>query len=1077
MTPERYRRVEDVFGRALECAPEARERLLEEACAGDDALRREVESLLAEHERATRFLNDPPRATAIFRPETSPRAPGPPHTLAPGAVVDGKYRVEALLGRGGMGEVYRATQLSLQRTIALKIVRGDLAKSGPMLLRFEREALAVARLRHPNIVAVHEYGVEPGVGAFLVMEYLEGRSLRDELAARGRLPVGEALAVMRQLCSAVHAAHEAGVVHRDLKPDNVFLESGFGSSNALGALTAKVLDFGVAKLAGATGPQTGSLALEGAEMGTPPYMAPEQCAGGPADARSDVYALGCVLYELLTGQPPFRGGSRARIAERHVSEPPRAPSKVAEGVPLALDGTILRALAKRPEDRFQSALDLARALDRTVGHTLPHRAGSFVGRDRDVARVAELLSARRLVSLTGVGGIGKTRLAIEIARAVSHEFRDGVCMVELGSLADQSLIPQAVAAALQVREEAGRPLVETLRDALGRRELLLLLDTCEHLVEGCATFVASLLQACPDLRVLATSREALWVEGETRWVVAPLAEHEAIRLFADRARAITPDFAPDAPGTAVAAVAAVAEVCRRLEGIPLAIELAAARTRVMTVEEILERLGDRFALLRGGDRAVPARQRTLEAAVAWSYDLLSEPERALLRRLSVFAGGWTLEAAEAVAGIQTPATLDVLTHVVDKSLVVVDHVDGSTRYRMLETIREYALGRLRDAGGEEAEAVSSHAAWLLALAERVERHLGGPDERTWIATLDPEHDNFRAAFDRSRDADFRLRLCAALAPFWNRRSYVAEARRRLDDALAHAARTPTPERAKALRWAGCFASFNSDNDAAMAAFEECAAMFRALGDKAGLSLGLYALGCTLMYAEQYERAAEVTDESRRVAEEIGDRRRVAWAWSTLGCIAAYRGELHRAIPLLEKSLEIFRSVGCGIDVAATLNNLGGMARWQGDFERAERWLTESAEIARAEGQPMAVATPMWQLGAIADARGRPEEALPLFEEAIDVFQKHGYMIGIALVLEHAGFLFARLGKADRALRLAGAALRIREAIKIPYAPMERSELERKLGPAREALGREADLAFAEGRALEVGEAVRLARER
>jgi len=605
------------------------------------------------------------------------------------------------------------------------------------------------------------------------------------------------------------------------------------------------------------------------------------------------------------------------------------------------------------------------------------------------------------------------------------------------------------------------------------------------------------------VRVLATSREALGIEGETRWEVAPLDEAESIQLFASRASALGVDLGLDGPLSET-----VAEVCRRLDGIPLAIELAAAQTRVLATAEILDRLDDRFRLLRGRDRTAPARQQTLKAAIDWSHDLLTDTEAVLFRRLSVFAGGWTLDAVEAVVGCQLPVAgsgatpgdpssetgradtkpvtgnrqsetvdvVDALFRLVDKSLVVAGHGGGTTRYHMHEAVREYARERLREAG-EEARVVAAHVDWFLGLAERVERHTRTPDEREWIALLDPERDNLRVAIESCLDPELRLRLCSALGIYWNRRGYVAEARRRLEDALARSTIPASSSRAKALYWIGDLHKFNSDNDAAMVAFEESVAICRAIDDKLGLSHALYALGCALMYAEEYERATEVSEESRAVAEEIGDWRRVAWAWSTLGCIAVYRGDSEDAIPLLEKSLATFRRIGCGVDVAGTLNNLAVVARYEGNLEQAEVWLSEGEEIARREGHPVLVAISTWQRGAMACVRKQLDLALSYFEEAMTVFLKHGYLLGIVLVLESAAPLFANLGDARRALRLEGAARAIRETIKIPPSPIDRAELGEKLAGARRALGEDAERAIEEGRALEVEEAARLAVER
>ena len=451
-----------------------------------------------------------------------------------------------------------------------------------------------------------------------------------------------------------------------------------------------------------------------------------------------------------------------------------------------------------------------------------------MGRERELGEAAALLGAHRLVTLTGPGGTGKTRLALQAAAEVLEAHPDGVWLVELAALADPALVPQAVAAAVGVREEPGRPLPATLTDALRPKRLLLVLDNCEHLLDACARLADALLRACPHVRVLATSREALGLAGETAWRVpsltvpdvadtqhapdvADVARYAAVRLFADRAAAVQPEFVLTDENAA-----AVAQICARLDGIPLAIELAAARVRVLPPRQLLERLDDRFRILTGGSRTALERHQTLRAAVDWSYDLLTEPERALFARLAVFAGGWTLEAAEQVGageGIESPEVLDLLTRLADQSLVVAqEQPDGTARYRLLESLRQY--GRDKLAARAEAPAVRDrHLAHFLALAERADPGLYGPDAPAWIERLEVEHDNLRAALDWALgpaagqgQAARGLRLAGALEYFWFLRVHRREGLARLQQALAHTDDAPSAARAQALYSAGALAT-------------------------------------------------------------------------------------------------------------------------------------------------------------------------------------------------------------------------------------------------------------------------------
>ncbi|MDQ5827477.1 MAG: AAA family ATPase, partial [Chloroflexota bacterium] len=389
-------------------------------------------------------------------------------------------------------------------------------------------------------------------------------------------------------------------------------------------------------------------------------------------------------------------------------------------------------------------------------HNLPIRLSSFIGREKELAELRRLLESNRLLTLTGAGGCGKTRLALAAADELVETFEDGVWLVDLAPLADPSLVPQAVASTLGVREQPGRSPTETLSDYLASKKVLLVLDNCEHLIEACAELAESLLRSCPELWVLATSREALGVAGEVAWPVPSLAlpdlrrtpnieglsRYESARLFVERTEAVKPTFSlteQNAPS--------VVKICYRLDGIPLAIELAAARTKVLSVEQISERLDDCFRILAAGSRTTIPRQRTLHATMDWSHELLSEQERALFRRLSVFAGGFSLEATESVCAgedLEHYGVLELLSHLVDKSLIMVAEQDGEARYRLLETVRQYGREKL-DESGEEAELGRRHAGYFVGLAEKAERELSGPDQARWLTLMETEHDNLRAA--------------------------------------------------------------------------------------------------------------------------------------------------------------------------------------------------------------------------------------------------------------------------------------------------------------------------------------------
>jgi len=486
--------------------------------------------------------------------------------------------------------------------------------------------------------------------------------------------------------------------------------------------------------------------------------------------------------------------------------------------------------AKHPP-REVGGSDRGRLVASPVGHgggspnNLPLELSSFVGREKQLAEVGRQLDANRLLTLTGSGGCGKTRLALAVAREMVEGFEDGVWQVELAPLVDPSLVPQAVASTLGLRDQPGRSPTEALSHHLESRNVMLVLDNCEHLVEACATLAEALLRYCPQLRVLATSREALGITGEVAWPVPPLSlpdlrrlpdieslpSYESARLFMERAAAVRPAFAlteHNAP--------AVAHICYRLDGIPLAIELAAARTKVLSVEEISERLDYSFELLTSGGRTAMPRQRTLYATMDWSYELLLDEERALFRRLSVFSGGFALGAAESVCAgedLVRGQVLVLLSRLVDKSLVAMREVGGETRYRLLETVRQYGKEKL-DESGEEDEVGRRHAGYCVGIAEEAEQKLGEPNQARWLVWLEAEHDNIRAALSFSLgeggEAGEGVRLAAAMWPFWFARGYLSEGRRWLESAVSRTAPAGTLSRAKALNGAGWLAAYQDE---------------------------------------------------------------------------------------------------------------------------------------------------------------------------------------------------------------------------------------------------------------------------
>jgi predicted ATPase/class 3 adenylate cyclase len=730
-----------------------------------------------------------------------------------------------------------------------------------------------------------------------------------------------------------------------------------------------------------------------------------------------------------------------------------------------------------------------RSLEATPNN-LPQQVTSFIGREKELAELRRRLAINCLLTLTGSGGCGKTRLCLQVAADALEQFPDGVWLVELAPLVDPGLVPQTVATVLGLKEAPGKPIRQTLTDYLKDKRLLLLLDNCEQLLDGCAQLADTLLRQCPQVKILASSREALGMGGEQAYRVpslslpdpkqtqtpASVAPFEAVQLFTDRALLARPDFKVTHQNAAV-----LASICYRLDGIPLAIELAAARVRALSVEEINSRLDQRFLLLTGGSRTALPRQQTLRSLIDWSYDLLNDPEKRLLQRLSIFAGGWTLAAAEQVCGgdgVQDPDVLDLLTSLCDKSMVLVEQNDGHYRYQLLETVRQYGRERLLESGGGEAVR-DRHLDYFLALAEEAEPKLTGAEQAQWLQRLDEEHDNLRSALTWSsgEDATSGLRLAGALWWFWYARGYFGEGRGWLSGLLAAApSAQAAAARAKALNGAGRLARQQSDYPAAQALLNESLAIQRKLGDRRGIATSLNNLGLMAWDQGDYPSARTLYEESLAIRRELGDRWGIAVSLNNLGGVAFDEGDYVPARALHEESLAIRRKLSDRRGIASSLGNLGNVAYAQGHYPVSRALFEESLTISREVGDRQGIGFSLGTLGNVAAAQGDNASARAFFKQSLAIRLELGDRWGIAEVLEGLSYVALALAKPGRAIRIDGAAERLREEIGSPLPSNERPRYDRHVAAARAALGD--DVAFGrvwqEGRALTLEQAIELA---
>jgi predicted ATPase len=1021
-------------------------------------------------------------------------------TLEPGSKL-GPFEIIAPLGVGGMGEVYRARDTRLNRPVAIKLLPDGLSKSGERLERFEQEARSASTLNHPNIVTIYELGQE-GERHYIAMELVEGRTLRQLMAAES-LPMRKLIEIAAQVAEGLSKAHEAGITHRDLKPENLMV-----SPDGL----VKILDFGLAKLvAPAGGPSdprgtSTSITSSGLIIGTAGYMSPEQAGGEAVDFRSDQFSFGLVLYEMVAGKCPFH---RKTVAETLVAILREEAAPVAmqnREAPAPLCWAIERCLAKEPEKRYAATRDLARELA-TIRDgflegpakrveirptNLPASRTGFVGREKETAAAQELLMRPdvRLLTITGPGGIGKTRLGVEVAAGLVSEFAGGIHFVPLSPLSDAGLIAALIVQTLGIREAGGTSPLEILKKnlrELSREPMLLLLDNFEHLMAA-APVVAELLTASATLKIVVTSRAALHLYGEHEFPVPPLSLPEsrggasvetlsgysAVALFVQRAVAAKPDFELNKENAS-----AVGEICARLDGLPLAIELAAARVKVLSPSSMLTRLEKRLQLLTGGARDLPQRQQTLRAAMDWSYDLLNAAEQKLFRRLAAFVGGCNLEGVEAVCDSRGDLDLDLLdgmASIVDKSLVQrIEQAGGESRFAMLETIREYALEKL-SGSGEEASTKRAHAAYCLVLAEEDATEQGAGAGAAWLQRCAQEHNNMRGALDwltETGSAEWGLRLGAALFRYWESREYLAEGRDRLGRLLKLPAATqPTKVRMRALFAAGVLSGEQGDYAAADVLLGESHDIARRVGDKTGLAISLNAQGVFARDRGAMAKAQGMFQESLELWRELGDPKAIARALSNLANILKVQGDYEGARSLSGECLAIFRGIGDRTGVGWSLNYQGDIARDQGDFTSARSLYERALAIFWELGDRWGIAGTLADLGNLAREQRDYATAHSLYRESIKIFEELAHKRGIARLLECFAASAASQGQARRALRLAGAAASLRQNVGAPLTPAEQLKLETSLDPARQEMGNDSGAsAWLNGWALSTDEVI------
>ncbi len=732
---------------------------------------------------------------------------------------------------------------------------------------------------------------------------------------------------------------------------------------------------------------------------------------------------------------------------------------------------------------------------------VPQSLTEMLGRENEVEAVMAKLRSCRLLTLIGMGGIGKTRLALAVAEECEDEYADGVWFVPLESVAESDRIAQQIASVLGCQEEPGRPVAGSLVEYLRNKSLLLVLDNCEHVLEATAYLVTYILRECKGVSVLTTSREPLGMTGERAWAVPALtvpslellprsptvllervAAFGSVQLFVERAQAVQSKFALSESNASW-----VANICSRLEGIPLALELAAARVKVLTLEQIASRLDDELTLLTGTNRAAVSRQQTMWATLDWSYALLSDAGRLVLSRLSVFAGGWRLDAAERTCsgdGVESSEILNRLTLLVEKSFVVYEAGPGDSegRYRMLEVVRQYAAQRLSESG--DAERVKlRHRDWCIALAEESEPQLKGPDQEKWFRVLDSDYSNLRTALawsvTTSDDEEACLRLCGALARYWWMRGHLSEGRDWCKRALCKAGTEErTWPRAAVLAWAAALAQSQGDHAVARTYSEQGLEIFREVGDRLGIAAGLSQLAIIAAESGDYAAARSHFEDSLFIRRGIGDRFYIATALNNLGGLAHQQGSHESARVSFDESLTISREIGDRWGIATALSNLGVLAFDEGDDALAGTYLAESLSIRREVGDRRGVSFLLNNLANVATRQGDFASAQSYLEEALSIQKRFGDGRSAANSLESFARLMARLQHWELAARLLGAVAALRQETGVPPPQSECEGYDRLLTSVRYALGDKGYSRFlTDGRTMGLEAAIDLALRR
>ncbi len=1047
MRRDHWEKIELLVEQALDMPPEKRAKFLKKKCGADDNLREEIESLLKYSETVDPFIKD------IEDNVVSPSIAGlmeekfrQARDDLPG--MEGRkiahYQIIGELGRGGMGVVYKARDTKLDRLAALKFLSAKALQQVKLKNKLIREARAAAALNHPNTATVYEINESDGQ-IFIAMEYIDGVTLR-KMIENAAIGINQVLQYSISIGDALAEAHDKGVIHLDIKPENIMVD-------VKGRI--KVMDFGLAQFRDSRMLQT-----ETGGAGTPEYMSPEQIRGNNTSRKSDLWSLGVVMYEMLAGVRPFEGKSETSLLRSILEDDPPPVQKHQMQIPNELNSIVGKLLQKQPEDRYENTdiflddclhvLKKLHAEQEELANTLrifrvPKPLTIFVGRKRELQALDQLLKTSRLLTLTGVAGSGKTRLAIELAHQ-TRQWHDGaIFFIDLSAIRDPEMVIPSISRALDLKETASKSVAEVLKEHLHTKNWILILDNFEQVSEA-APAIADILINAPDCKFVVTSRQPLHIQGESEFAVPPLSlpkeyagenkisldDYESTTLFIQRAKQVNPviNVTPEIRYQ-------IAEICIYLDGLPLAIELAAVHIKTLSPGELLQRLNDRFEILTAGTGDLPARQRSLRTAIEWSYDLLTGQEQMLFKRLAVFTGGFTMQAAGAVCnpGRENQADIvDGIFSLLNKNLIYKSSTsDNSHRFGILESIKEFAAECLSQSG-EYVPMRDAHRHYFVDFCEQILPQFTGPDQSELIKKLDKDYENLIKALEWKSDIQIEVRnnliICNVLWRYWLRKCIFSEGRKRLHE---HIRKTDTEQHkelaAEAMLGAGTLAHNNGDYEEAFHFISRCLQLYRKAGKKPGIAKALTNLGWVEFRRSNYTDTRALSEEAFELQKQLGNKSGVAFALNNLGWVAHHQGDFVKAQQYHEKSLMLRREEEDMRNIAFSLTNTAWAMQKLGIYEKAEAHFEEALSLfEKVDDRQLYTFTSCLKAELLAD-HGSLEPAIALItDEVIPTFRKIEDTYGLALALNSLGVIHFRNQQYVKAAEPFAESIRLRKEI-------------------------------------------------